>query len=88
MKINVSVGGSIDDENAIHFTYQTLFGLGCERHIALYFPSTNTLEVHPGNAKKLDKILNALREYRIKDMKRFKGNLDSGNEPVSVMFWC
>jgi len=76
MRIKVCRGGSQEDENAIHFTHYTVFGLGYERHIAIYFPLRNTLEVHHGQARNLDKILKALHNSDFAVLK-----------PVNVMLW-
>ena len=84
MKVKVCIGGSQRDKEALHFTYWTGFGLGCERHLAIFFPSTNVLEVHQGHAEKLDKILGAFREY----ISQFSyGSLNFGHEPVEVRYW-
>ena len=84
MQIKVEKGGSQTDMGALHFTYWTRFGLGYESHLAIYFPSTNILEVHQGHAKQLDKILEAFRGY----INEFSyGSLDFGHEPVEVRYW-
>ena len=75
MKIDVHIGGSQEDEKAVHFTYWTLFGLGHNKHLAIYFPIRNTLEVH-SQVHNLDKILNAFRKSDLWPKK-----------PISVMFW-
>ena len=81
MNISVVIGGSQEDERALHFTYCTLLGLGCEKHIALYFPSTNVLEVHPECAKLLPRILKSLRTYMN------NRNIGSERNPITVKYW-
>ena len=87
MKINVCIGSRQEDKVVLHFSYWTMFGLGNEKTIALYYTSTNVLEIIDGHARKLDKILDALRKYQTKEMKRFRGSLDFVNKPVSVIYW-
>lgn len=84
MKIKVEKGGSQRDKEALHFSYSTMFGLGHEHTTAIYFPSTNVLEVCSGDARKLDKILKAFGKY----INKFSyGSLDFGREPVEVRYW-
>lgn len=77
--MKVVVGGSPGDSKALHFTHSGKFGLGHERHVALFYPSTNTLVIHPGNAHRLKRILDALKKYRTAEQ-----------EPqilVNVLYW-
>ncbi len=60
------LGGSQRDNKAIHFSYYTKMGLGAERTVAIYFPSTNILEIHPDYAKFISNILRAKRRYEKK----------------------
>ena len=84
MKIKVENGGSQRDKEALHFSYHTRFGLGHEHTMAIYFPSTNVLEIGQGDARKLAKILEAFRKY----INKFSyGSLDFGHEPVEVRYW-
>lgn len=80
MKIKVVIGESQKDEEALHFSYCTMFGLGYEKTIAIYYPSTNILEVHPNYAGILAKILNALRIYRVAE--------HSMHKPIKVEYWA
>ena len=72
-------GGSAEDAEAVHFSYWTAAGLGHEKTIAIYYPSTNVLEIHVGNATSLPDILRALKEYRAVH--------NITHEPVQVVYW-
>jgi len=78
-KIKAVLGGSTEDENALHFSYWTAVGLGHEKTIAIYYPATNRLEIHHNNAASLSGILQALKEYR--ETHNIKP------EPVQVVYW-
>ncbi len=81
MKIKVTGGGS----QSLHFTYWTGFGLGYERTLGIYFPLTNTLEVHREHAKHLSSLLKALGKYRAAAYNSsVKG---SERKPVNVVYW-
>lgn len=78
MKIKVVNGGS-GDSRVLYFSYWTLFGLGHERIVALYYPSTNTLLVVNGCQSFLDKILNALKRHSVPE--------DKPHKPIKVEYW-
>ena len=85
MNIKVVVGSYCKDKEVLHFTRWTMFGLGYEKHLAIYYPSTNTLEVCSGEAKLLPKILKALKKY----ITSFAyGSLTFGHESVKVLYWA